>query len=349
MNSPRLRSSAVHLAVLALSVASFGAACGVSDDADGGKEASADVVAETDEGASVDDAGTTTTTPEDTGAGAVDVDGVELPRTVRYTGLDVTVDEVEAVTDAAQGPGVALSLTVQSAIEVSWNINPLSIALIDGDGTRYQATGFDDPDEPEAGFTSTAEAEVISKGKIERTAFIPVDGDLELAKATLSVAEEGMLPAEVPLSGEVPERPFPLPVTVPSEPGTVGGVLGAPLTITIQSAELTDETSYGYRAEEGTHLLFVKFRTVGSGQGATLTSSTLRIVVDGAPNDSLDLNGREFHVEGVGGGEAKDNTAAFALRDDYKEVSLLGTSDGAFVSEFPDHTFPITVPPLPED
>jgi hypothetical protein len=175
-----------------------------------------------------------------------------------------------------------------------------------------------------------------------------VEGDLDLAKATLSVAEEGMLPAEVPLAGEVPERPFPLAVSVPAEPGTVGGVLGAPLTITIQSAELTDETTYGYRAEEGTHLLFVKFRTVGSGQGATLTSSTLRIVVDGAPNDSLDLNGREFHVDSVGGGEAKDNTAVFALRDDYEEVSLLGTSDGAFVSEFPDHTFPITVPPLPE-
>jgi hypothetical protein len=106
---------------------------------------------------------------------------------------------------------------------------------------------------------------------------------------------------------------------------------------------------YGRRAEEGTHLLVVKYRAVGSGQGALLSNSTLRIVIDGAPNDAVDLDGREFHNESVGGGEGKDITVTFALRDDYKEVALLGTSDGTFVSEFPDHTFTITVPPLPED
>jgi hypothetical protein len=352
MNVSKLRSAAVLAAAL-MSVATLGTACGVNG-TDEGKDATAEIVSEQDEIASSADDGTasTTTTPDadaSSGSGSVDVSGVELPRTVRYTGLDVTVDGAEAVTDANQGSGVALSLTVKNTLEVGWNINPLSIALVDGDGTRLQATGFDDPDDPEAGFPETYEVEVISGGQIKRKAFIPVEGGLDLSEATLSVADEGVLPAEVPLAGEVPERPFPLPVTVPSEPGTVGGVLGAPLTITVQSAELTDETDYGLRAEEGTHLLFVKFRTVGSGQGAVLTSSTLRIVVDGAPNDSIDLNGQEFHVDSVGGGEGKDNTAAFALRDDYEEVSLLGTSDTAFVSEFPDHTFPITVPPLPED
>jgi len=71
--------------------------------------------------------------------------------------------------------------------------------------------------------------------------------------------------------------------------------------------------------------------------------------LDGAPNDALDLNGQQFHNDNVGGGEGKDITVTFGLRDDYKEVGLLGTSDNAFKSDFPDHPFAITVPPLPED
>jgi hypothetical protein len=345
MNLSKLRSSAMLAAAL-VSLATLGAACGVSDQ-DEGKDATAEVVSEQDGDASPadDDAGSTTT-PEDTSSGSVDVSGVELPRTVTYTGLEVTVNEAKVATDEAQGPGVTLTLSVRNTLEVEWKISPLAVGLVDGEGTRYQATGFDDPNDPDEGLGATGEVPVVSEGKIERTAFIPVEGGLDLAEAKLSLTEDGLLPAEVPLAGEVPESVLPLPIEVPSEPGTVGGVLGDPLTLTIQSAELVEESN-GWRASEGAHIVVVKYRAAGGSRGAVITSGTVRLVVDGAPNDAIHMVG-EQQVDNVGPGEGKDFTALFSLPDDHNEVALLGTSDTAFNNQPPDHPFPITVPPLPE-
>lgn len=337
----RLRSLAVLAAVL-VGAAGLGAACGTSGDAK--KDATAEVVSDNDDAAADGDA--SSTTGARTSPGSIDVSGTELPRTVVYTGLEVTVEGAEAATDDGQGPGVTLALSVRNTLEAEWKISPLAVGLVDDEGTRFQATGFDDPNDPDLGFGSTGEVPVISEGKIERTAFIPVEGGIDLAGAKLSLTEDGLLPAEVPLAGDVPEPVLPLPIEVPSESGTVGGVLGDPLTLTILSGELTEE-SFGWRASEGAHIVVVKYRAVGGApRGAVITAGTVRLVVDGGPNDAVHMVG-EHQVDNVGGGEAKDFTALYSLPDDHDEVGLLGTSDPAFGNQPPDHPFPITVPPLP--
>src|SRR5687767_12989859 len=110
MNRSKWHAPAALAAVFAMSIAGLGAGCGLDDDADDAKEASAEIVGE--ETTVPDDGGgaTTTTTQENdaSGSGGVDVSGVDLPRRVTYAGFEITVDEIEATTDSIEGPGVTL-------------------------------------------------------------------------------------------------------------------------------------------------------------------------------------------------------------------------------------------------
>src|SRR5688500_7599516 len=108
MNRSKWHAPAALAAVFAMSIAGLGAGCGLDDDADDAKEASAEIVGE--ETTVPDDGGggTTSTTPEDegSGSGGVDVSGVNLPRSVTYAGFEITLDEIEATAYADGSSGV---------------------------------------------------------------------------------------------------------------------------------------------------------------------------------------------------------------------------------------------------
>jgi hypothetical protein len=342
MNRSKWHAPARLAAVLALSVAGLGAGCGLSDDAGESKEASADVVDQTTVPADDGSGGsvTTGTTPEDEASGAIDVSGVELPRTVTYAGFEFTLDAVEPYTDDFEGPGVTLSLTVKNLINEIGELAPETIGIKDADGVRVQAVAFDDPDDASAGYAMTQPVEVAPNGKAKRTAFVPVEGELKLADATLLIAEDKKLPAEVPLSGEVPESAFPLPVTVPTGTVQLDGVFT--YNLTLKSAELIEE--YGrVRASEGTHLVAVQMRIEPLGPNAYFDDNTVRLVVDGTPYGAVHQDPSSLNI--ITGG-ADDLVEVYELPDDYEEVSMLGTSDNSG-GEHPDQPFAITVPPLP--
>jgi hypothetical protein len=347
MNRSKWQAPAVLAVVFALSVAGLGAGCGLSDDASETKEASADVV---DDQTADDGGGTSTsssTTPddgasgtEDGGSGSIDVSGAEFPRTVTYAGFEVTVEDAEVGRDELEGPGVVLSLTVRNLFGEIGKFVPESIGLVDADGARIQAIGFEDPDDPALGYVTKFEMEVAPNGKTQRKAFLPVDGAFELAEATFSVAEEKKLPAEVPLTGEVPESGLPLPITVPTEPVEMYD-LGS-FTLTLKSAELIEE--YGrYRAPEGSHLVAVKLRLEATNGNAYANGNTLRLVVDGTPFGAV-LQDPETGPHGIITGGADDMVEIYELPDDYTEVSMLAVSGGGGPA---DHPLTITVPPLP--
>jgi hypothetical protein len=190
------------------------------------------------------------------------------------------------------------------------------------------------------GYATTQPVEIAPNGKAERTAFVPVEGELKLADAALLIAEDKKLPAEVPLSGEVPESPFPLPVTVPTNTVQLYGYY--PYNFTLKSAELTEEYKR-VRASEGTHLVVVQLRIEPLGPNAYYDDDTVRLVVDGTPYGSVHEEPSSLNI--IGGG-ADDVVEVYELPDDYTEVSMLGTSNGD-PSEHPDVPFAITVPPLP--
>jgi len=343
MNRSKWHARAALVAVLALSVTGLGAGCGLSDDAGETKEASADVVGE---GTTVPADGgggavtTASSTPDDEASGSIDVSGVEVPRTVGYGGFEFTLDAVEPSTDELQGPGVALTLTVRNLINEIGELSPETIGIKDADGARLQAVAFDEPNNPDLGYSMTMPVEVAPNGKATRTAFVPVEGELKLADATLLIAEDQKLPAELPLSGEVPESAFPLPVTVPTDTVTLEG--NYEFSLTLKSAELTEEDQR-VRASEGTHLVVVQMRIEPKGPNAYFDDNTVRLVVDGTPYGAVHQDPSSLNI--ITGG-ADDLVEVYELPDDYKEVSMLGTSDNIF-GTVPDQPFAITVPPLP--
>lgn len=334
------RSTTAGAVVLVLSVAALGSACGTTDDKT--KDASADVV-----DATTTTADATTTTVEDGASGSVDVSGVELPRKVNYAGLEITVEGAEAVTDEDDGPGVALELTVRNLLKETAQILPTSIGLVDGDGGRMLAIGFNDPADPARGNDATSPVEIIADGKVERTAFVPVEGELDLAAASLSVAEEEKIPAEVPLSGDIPKSAFPAAITVPTEP--VQLYSQGPLTLTLESAELAEE--YGPdRAPAGSHFVVLKVSAIGdecSGGcgGASLSGETVRLVVDGTPLVAAISD--PVSCCGIAVGAGADLTLVYELPDEHTEVSMLGSSSD--LEKRPEHTYAITIPELPGD
>jgi hypothetical protein len=342
MSGLKWRSSTALLAVLVLSVTGLGVGCGTGDEFGDSPDASAEVVGEQDSAPDGDPGATsttsTTTAPASAGVESIDVGGVDLPRRVTYAGFEVTVDEAAAVADQREGPGVALTVTVRNLFSEIGTFAATNIGLVDGDGTRLQSIGFGDPKDPAAGYVETGPVEVTPNGKVQRTAFVPVEGALDLADSALSVAEPKMLPATVPLSGEVPESAFPLPVTVPTEPVVLHNIFD--LTLTLKSAELTEE--YGRkRAPEGTHLVVLQLRMAANGGHPYADGNTVRLVVDGTPLAAVvqDPPG----AAGLVTGGADDLTFVYELPDDHQEVSMLGVSEG----DIADHPFAITVPPLP--
>jgi hypothetical protein len=229
---------------------------------------------------------------------------------------------------------------VRNLINEIGELSPQTIGIKDADGARLQAMAFDDPDDESSGYAMTEPVEVAPNGKAKRTAFVPVEGELKLADATLLIAEDKKLPAELPLSGDVPESAFPLPVTVPTGTVQLDGVFT--YNLTLKSAELTEEYNR-VRASEGTHLVVVQMRIEPLGPNAYFDDNTVRLVVDGTPYGAVHQDPTSLNI--ISGG-ADDLVEVYELPDDYTEVSMLGTSDNSG-GDHPDQPFAITVPPLP--
>jgi hypothetical protein len=80
-----------------------------------------------------------------------------------------------------------------------------------------------------------------------------------------------------------------------------------------------------------------------NGPNAYFDDNTVRLVVDGTPYGAVHQDPSSLNI--ITGG-ADDLVEVYELPDDYKEVSMLGTSDNIF-GDAPDQPFAITVPPLP--
>jgi hypothetical protein len=336
MDTSRIRSgAALALAAMVVAAAAAGG-CGPSGD-DAGPRASAEVVP---------DDPTAGRAPTTRGAvpgnGAVDAAGLALPRKVSYTGLEITVEKVTPLTDSDLGPGVGLDLTVRNSRAEAAGLSPSLVALVDAGSTRHAAYGFDDPRSP--GTWSSADVEVAAGGRVQRTAFVAVEGGLKLATARLSVGAEKSIPAQVPLAGPEPGAAYPLDIAVPTAP--VKFTDSSPFTLTLVSAQLAEEYQ-DTRAEKGTHLVVLRMRVVGDPcdcGGVIVGTGTVRLVVDGTPKEPKLQDPSGCCLLSVGDGH--DLTEVYELPDTHTSVSMVGQS-ALNRTERQQHPFAVTVPPLP--
>jgi hypothetical protein len=144
------------------------------------------------------------------------------------------------------------------------------VSLLDGDGARVPAD-----------YESLEASTVVFGGEADFEATIVLDAEAtedDLADYTVQVGEPGYVPADIPLSGAVPEPAYPLNLTMPASvsgeviggPGTIGNIHG---TVTLDYA--------GQRAREDTRFIVVSGDVLLGEDGGYVNSSDVRLSLDG--------------------------------------------------------------------
>jgi actin-like ATPase involved in cell morphogenesis len=243
-------------------------------------------------------AGSATSAPR---ADIAEVAGLDLPRTVRYADLDVTVESLEVVPgDALTEPALVLVGSLTSPLEHGTVYLAFStVELVIGD-VELVGLASDGPGYAEPGRTVDAVYE-FALGDLD-------PDDLDLAAAVLRVSDAGDVPAELPLGGEpAPESPTAEPVPPAELAAPADQMLFRFTSGTVTLDEGTDlPGSYDAadrRAAEGSGFVRL-FGTVtarcvdGCPGGVLATSGVVQLVVDGSPMAPLELTFNEVLVDG---------------------------------------------------
>jgi len=203
---------------------------------------------------------------------------LDLPRSADYAMATWTVTQV-----SYQGPGVddlGLDVDPRAIVEftvantgeggVDMDVDYQLVSLLDGDGARVPAD-----------YESLEASTVVFGGEAEFEATILLDADAtedDLADYTFEVGEQGFVPAEIPLSGAVPEPAYPINLTMPASvsgtviggPGTIGNIHG---TVTLDYA--------GERAREDTRFIIVSGDVLLGENGGHVNHNDVRLSLDG--------------------------------------------------------------------
>jgi hypothetical protein len=271
------------------------AACGGGGDDETAAEQFEDVLGELDEtDQSIDDE----TFGEDAQAEAKEPEltpvELDLPRETTYAHATWTVDEVTHQSAGVDEfgvetpPAAVVGITVANTGEDAADLPMLAdrLWLLDGDGFAIAAemgTGGEG-DTLAAGGQSSFEVVFPLETGIEAT---------DLEGYSFQVGVEGVVPATVPLSGELPEPAYPLTLTMPD---SVDGFIlsnadhangGSATLRAIKATVVLDHLDR--RAEEGTRILRIDTEIhINEGTESYINQDDLNVSIDGILAERID-------------------------------------------------------------
>lgn len=240
---PRTRLALFLLPVLLLAAA----ACGGGDDDDGSAPTTAG-------GGAATTTSTTEADSDESGLTRRDA-GLDLPRTVVYAGVELTV--TDAVWSNAQPPTYGDDEPTPGTAELFYL--ELSTRFVDGfpgtdalmpvsafavetaDGTRVPARGTD----------FTDDVPVAASRESRAALAFQLDED-ELAGAVLLYGDGTRIPARLPLTGDLPDSPYPIRVEVGTtvQPDLPTGCDPSPADVTLTAVEWDVDAGVGLDGEK---------------------------------------------------------------------------------------------------
>lgn len=205
------------------------------------------------------------------------------------------------------------------------------------------------------GFLSDLTGFIRANTGVDSFLAFPVAEGTDLSSAVLVIGASPDRRARLPLTGPVPEHPYPLEVELgvsaegdsPTNPGgrIVFTVLGARLTEDSPHENATSPTGLRANEDELFLVFHVQAEKIAGGGPDAINTSAFRLIVDGVPRSPWDA---ASHPQGSQGsprldpGSAVDVWVAFMLPVDAVDLVLqagLVSGDPALI--------PIELPPLP--
>jgi hypothetical protein len=314
------RRAAAWGAVVAAGALALGA-CGGGGKSDEQKAAEA-LIKQADEDMQ---ATTTTTAPAPAEVSEVDLG---LPRETTYAGATWRVTKVsfrgagldDSGQDQPPAAVVAFQVVNTGTKPKDQNIGADLVSLLDADGARVPAS-YD-------GLDSTT---VVAGGQADLEATFPLSEDVtadDLGDYGFQVGDEQSEPAVVPFSGEAPESPYPLKLTMPasvdglilaggtSRPGTKGAATMRSIT------GVAGLDYHGVRAKKDTRFVTITAAVdIHEGRDAYLSQNDLGLAVDGIAMTLVDSETPPATANLTAGSTAK-GTWTFSVPDSGKAGTL---------------------------
>jgi hypothetical protein len=274
------------------------------------------------------------------GSADINTASVQLPRTVTYAGLEVSLTKVTATVgedgSGSNVPGVQLDMTAKNNLSKEADLTTEEVSLLAADSSRAEATSLKHDQ-------TTSSIPVVAGGKVTATAFVPVPNGTDLSGYSFSISEKDKFPASVPLSGTPPTSGYPLTVAAPGETAQVQFSNGSTVAWRVESVQIVLDDGDA-RADKDSRWALVKVRMQAGKYSEAISDDSMKLVVDDLPGSAA--NGypdRGIFV--LNANEGKEATYVYKLPAQFTKVSVLAgdPTNGPTAT----HDFALTVPPLP--
>lgn len=269
---------------------------------------------------------------------SIDLEGFET-RSVVFGNVEVEVTAVRTSTEDLRsfeegGEPVVGDGTVHAILDIAaTNLTGRTQIALGDDAFRLRVDGIEIAGAESLSFLSEVGSSLRPQATVESFLAFPVEAGVDLSTATLVVGASPDRPAELPLSGPVPEPTFPVTLELEGEAEGTGPTNGGTYVFTLLEATLAEDQPHedansptGIRADEGELFLVIHVRAEKiDGRGNDGLADAFRLIVDGTPTAPWDVaddpTGSASTPTGTPGA-AVDAWVAFLIAEDVETAEL---------------------------